>query len=81
MGNRNGVLAQKQQPIRLQGLEPVHLVGKIFVEPDAEFRFDLGFVNHAMTLNTAISFSTTTTWQAYAGENTMSYFSQMVAQP
>jgi K+-transporting ATPase ATPase A chain len=29
-------------------------------------------------LNTAISFSTTTTWQAYAGENTMSYFSQMV---
>jgi len=28
--------------------------------------------------NTAISFSTTTTWQAYAGENTMSYFSQMV---
>jgi K+-transporting ATPase ATPase A chain len=31
-----------------------------------------------LTLNTAISFSTTTTWQAYAGENTMSYFSQMV---
>ena len=28
--------------------------------------------------NTAISFSTTTTWQAYGGENTMSYFSQMV---
>jgi len=28
--------------------------------------------------NTAISFSTTTTWQAYAGESTMSYFSQMV---
>jgi potassium-transporting ATPase potassium-binding subunit len=32
----------------------------------------------ALALNTAISFSTTTTWQAYAGENTMSYFSQMV---
>jgi Potassium-transporting ATPase A subunit len=32
-----------------------------------------------LALNTAISFSTTTTWQAYAGENTMSYFSQMVA--
>jgi len=31
-----------------------------------------------LVLNTAISFSTTTTWQAYAGENTMSYFSQTV---
>ena len=31
-----------------------------------------------LALNTAISFSTTSTWQAYAGENTMSYFSQMV---
>src|ERR1700719_429767 len=31
-----------------------------------------------LALNTAISFSTTTTWQAYGGENTMSYFSQMV---
>ena len=31
-----------------------------------------------LSFNTAISFSTTTTWQAYAGENTMSYFSQMV---
>jgi K+-transporting ATPase ATPase A chain len=31
-----------------------------------------------LAMNTAISFSTTTTWQAYAGENTMSYFSQMV---
>jgi potassium-transporting ATPase potassium-binding subunit len=31
-----------------------------------------------LAVNTAISFSTTTTWQAYAGENTMSYFSQMV---
>ena len=31
-----------------------------------------------LALNTAISFSTATTWQAYAGENTMSYFSQMV---
>ena len=30
-----------------------------------------------LALNTAVSFSTTTTWQAYAGENTMSYFSQM----
>src|ERR1019366_8592594 len=31
-----------------------------------------------LALNTAMSFSTTTTWQAYAGENTLSYFSQMV---
>ena len=31
-----------------------------------------------LSFNTAISFSTTTTWQAYAGEITMSYFSQMV---
>jgi K+-transporting ATPase ATPase A chain len=31
-----------------------------------------------LSLNTAISFSTTSTWQAYAGENTMSYASQMV---
>ena len=31
-----------------------------------------------LALNTAISFSTTTTWQAYAGENTMTYFTQMV---
>jgi potassium-transporting ATPase potassium-binding subunit len=31
-----------------------------------------------LALNTAISFSTTTTWQAYAGENTMTYFSQML---
>src|SRR5260221_12721884 len=31
-----------------------------------------------LTMNTAISFSTTTTWQAYAGETTMSYFSQVV---
>ncbi len=30
-----------------------------------------------LSFNTAISFATTTTWQAYAGENTMSYFSQM----
>ena len=31
-----------------------------------------------LAMNTAISFSTTTTWQAYSGENTMSFFSQMV---
>jgi len=31
-----------------------------------------------LAMNTAISFSTTSTWQAYSGETTMSYFSQMV---
>ena len=31
-----------------------------------------------LSFNTAISFATTSTWQAYAGESTMSYFSQMV---
>jgi len=30
-----------------------------------------------LALNTAINFSTTTTWQADAGENTMSYVSQV----
>jgi K+-transporting ATPase ATPase A chain len=31
-----------------------------------------------LAMNTAVSFATTTTWQAYAGETTMSYFSQIV---
>jgi K+-transporting ATPase ATPase A chain len=31
----------------------------------------------ALALNTAISFITNTNWQAYSGENTMSYLSQM----
>jgi K+-transporting ATPase ATPase A chain len=30
-----------------------------------------------LAMNTAISFATTTTWQAYGGETTMSYFSQI----
>jgi K+-transporting ATPase ATPase A chain len=30
-----------------------------------------------LSMNTAISFSTTTTWQAYGGETTMSYLGQM----
>jgi K+-transporting ATPase ATPase A chain len=32
-----------------------------------------------LTFNTAASFATNTNWQNYYGENTMSYFSQMVA--
>lgn len=31
-----------------------------------------------LAANTAVSFVTTTTWQAYGGENTLSYFSQML---
>ena len=31
-----------------------------------------------LAINTALSFVTTTTWQAYGGETTMSYFSQMI---
>ena len=31
-----------------------------------------------LALNTAISFATTTTWQAYAGESTMRYLTQAV---
>lgn len=31
-----------------------------------------------LAMNTAVSFSTTTTWQAYGGETTMSYFSQII---
>lgn len=33
----------------------------------------------ALAFNTAVSFTTNTNWQSYAGESTMSYFSQMVA--
>jgi K+-transporting ATPase ATPase A chain len=39
----------------------------------------LGNVEWASALNTAISFMTNTNWQGYAGETTMSYFSQMLA--
>ena len=38
----------------------------------------LGAVNPAhVAFNTAASFTTNTNWQAYSGENTMSYFTQM----
>jgi K+-transporting ATPase ATPase A chain len=32
-----------------------------------------------LAFNTAVSFMTTTTWQAYSGENTMSYWTQITA--
>ena len=36
-------------------------------------------MNAHLAFNTAASFTTNTNWQSYSGENTMSYFSQMVA--
>jgi K+-transporting ATPase ATPase A chain len=36
-----------------------------------------GPVPPALAFNTAVSFTTNTNWQAYAGETTMSYFTQM----
>jgi K+-transporting ATPase ATPase A chain len=51
---------------RLQGslpLNPLHFAG----------------VSPFVALNTAVSFTTNTNWQNYAGESTMSYFTQMAA--
>ncbi|MEC0270666.1 potassium-transporting ATPase subunit KdpA [Paenibacillus anseongense] len=39
----------------------------------------IGNVSPTIAFNTTISFITNTNWQAYSGENTLSYFSQMVA--
>ena len=36
-----------------------------------------GAVPPALAFNTAASFTTNTNWQAYSGESTMSYFTQM----
>jgi len=45
----------------LMPINPQHMAG---VSPD-------------LALNTAVSFATNTSWQSYAGETTLSYFSQM----
>src|SRR5208337_2561503 len=50
---------------RLQFLLPLNPQGMTGVSPD-------------LSLNTAISFTTNTSWQSYAGETTLSYFSQMM---
>jgi K+-transporting ATPase ATPase A chain len=50
---------------RLQGVLPWNPQGFAGVPPDLAF-------------NTAVSFTTNTNWQAYSGESTMSYFTQMV---
>jgi K+-transporting ATPase ATPase A chain len=39
---------------------------------------NLAAVDPALAFNTAASFATNTNWQSYAGESTLSYFSQMV---
>lgn len=39
----------------------------------------LGAISEHLAFNAAASFTTNTNWQSYAGESTMSYFSQMVA--
>src|SRR5499427_5434881 len=39
----------------------------------------LAGVSSDLSFNTAVSFTTNTNWQNYAGESTLSYFSQMVA--
>jgi len=51
---------------RLQGILPLNPQGLGAVSPDSSF-------------NTAVSFVANTNWQGYSGEQTMSYFSQMVA--
>ncbi|KHK02369.1 potassium-transporting ATPase subunit KdpA [Desulfovibrio sp. TomC] len=50
---------------RLQAFLPLNPDGMAAVPPD-------------LALNTATSFSTNTNWQAYGGESTMSYLTQMV---
>ena len=49
---------------RLQGVLPLNPLGRDAVAPELAF-------------NTAISFITNANWQAYAGETTMSHFTQM----
>jgi K+-transporting ATPase ATPase A chain len=50
--------------LRLQGVLPLNPLGFAGLTPDLAF-------------NTAVSFVTNTNWQSYAGETTMSLFSQM----
>src|SRR5271167_3175665 len=52
--------------LRLQKILPLNPQGFDNLTPDLSF-------------NTAVSFATNTNWQAYTGESTMSYLSQMVA--
>ncbi|HEX4793128.1 MAG TPA: potassium-transporting ATPase subunit KdpA [Humisphaera sp.] len=57
--------------LRLQGMLPFHkIVDELGNKTD---------LTPHLAFNTAVSFTTNTNWQNYSGENTMSYFSQMVA--
>jgi potassium-transporting ATPase potassium-binding subunit len=51
---------------RLQGVLPLNPAGMAAISPDS-------------SLNTAVSFVSNTNWQAYVGEGTMSYLTQMLA--
>ena len=50
---------------QLQGFLPLNPQGLVNISPDSSF-------------NTAISFATNTNWQAYVGEGTMSYLTQIL---
>ncbi len=50
---------------RIQAILPLNPLGFQNVSPD-------------LALNTAVSFTTNTNWQNYAGETTLSYFTQMI---
>ena len=52
--------------LRLQAVLPLNPESQVAVSPDLAF-------------NTAVSFGSNTNWQAYGGESTLSYFSQMAA--
>jgi K+-transporting ATPase ATPase A chain len=61
--------------LRLQGFLPFNPMGFSTAQAPSyatAMTPDLAF-------NTAVSFTTNTNWQAYSGENTLSYFSQMLA--
>ncbi len=68
------------------GLVVFNLLGVLLVFLIQKFQLYLPFnpqkfpgVSTDSSLNTAVSFVTNTNWQGYAGESTMSYFTQMMA--
>ncbi len=60
--------------LRLQGILPFNPMG--FSTPQAPSYATT--MSPDLAFNTAASFTTNTNWQAYSGENTMSYLSQML---
>ncbi len=58
--------------VLLAGYLLMRLQGSLPLDPQ-----HLGAVSPAMSFNTIVSFVTNTNWQAYSGETTMSYLSQM----